>query len=170
MMTSVVPCVNAVTRAWPLRAWSGHHRRVVRDVDRSGDLEACVALYVATFALPPWDEVWEPDDVRVRLADLLDHPRSVGVAATDPAGRVRGFALGHRERIRGGDQLVLDEMVVGAREQRTGVGSELLAGLEDRVPDVVSWRLLTLDRSPASAFYARHGFRPAGRVGVWVRT
>lgn len=60
-------------------------------------------------------------------------------------------------------------MCVRTAQQRQGHGTLLLAALTDRLQDVRSWYLLTARESNASAFYERNGFRPAGRMSVFVR-
>lgn len=135
----------------------------------AADLDACVEVFVETFAAPPWDEAWTPADARRRLEDFLGTPRSRGVGVRDTDGRLVGFALGHLERFGTDDHFLLQEMAVLPRDQRSGHGSTLLAALREGMPGVTHWHLLTARDSPAAAFYARHGFRPAGRMGVFVR-
>lgn len=133
------------------------------------DLEACVVLYVETFNAPPWNEAWEVADATQRLSDFLATPRAQGVCATDSDGRLVGFALGHLERSGAEDHFLLKEMCVRAPQQRRGHGTLLLEGLTERLGGVRHWYLLTARESDASAFYERNGFRPAGRMGVFVR-
>lgn len=132
------------------------------------DLDACVEIYVEAFAAPPWEESWAPVDARLRLTDFLATPRSLGVCALDD-GAVTGFALGHRERSGSKDHFLLQEMCVAPGRQRAGVGAALLEALGAAMPDVRHWFLLTARDSHAADFYARQGFRPAGRLGVFVR-
>jgi GNAT superfamily N-acetyltransferase len=133
------------------------------------DLADCVELFVEVFAAPPWDETWAPTDALLRLGDFLRTPRSRGVVVRDEDGALVGFALGHLERFGAEDHYLLKEMCVRPGAQRSGHGSALLAALADRMPDVTHWHLLTARDSPAAAFYVKHGFRPAGRTGVFVR-
>lgn len=135
----------------------------------TGDLDDCVELFVETFAAPPWDEEWAPADARQRLADFLSTPRSRGVARRDVEGGLVGFALGHLERFGSADHFLLQEMCVRPGAQRSGHGSALLTALAERMPEVAHWHLLTARDSPAADFYVRHGFRAAGRMGVFVR-
>lgn len=130
-------------------------------------LDEAVALYVDTFSRSPWDEPWTTDDARRRLTAMLDAPGAVGVVAHDD-GLLIGMALGAVERQAGHDVFVLRETCVLADRQRSGTGTAMLDALEARV-DVASWYLLTARESPAAAFYESRGFRPAGRMGVFVR-
>ena len=130
-------------------------------------LDEVVALYVDVFSRPPWDEPWTTDDARRRLGSMLAAPGAVGVVAHDD-GVLLGMALAAVERQAGHDVLVLRETCVRTDRQRSGVGGALLDALDARV-DVASWYLLTARESPAAAFYESRGFRPAGRMAVWVR-
>ena len=132
-------------------------------------LFACASLYVETFNGPPWNEAWTINDATRRLSDLLGTPQAHGITLSDSDGHLIGFALGHTERSVGEDHFLLKEMCVLTREQRHGYGSTLLAALAEQLPDVQKWYLLTARESTASAFYEKNGFRPAGRMGVFVR-
>lgn len=134
----------------------------------STDLDACVDVYVATFAAPPWNETWSSEDARLRLGDFLATPRSCGVVRLD-GDAVVGFALGHLERNGADDHFLLQEMVVATSRQGAGIGGELLDGLAAELPGVEHWYLLTMRSSPAARFYEARGFRAAQRMGVWVR-
>ena len=135
----------------------------------SAELDACVSLYVVVFNAPPWNETWRREDAAQRLGDFLAAPRAVGVCSTDSEGRLLGFALGHLERSGSEDHFLLKEMCVRTTEQRHGHGSRLLVALAERLDGVRHWYLLTARDSNAARFYEVNGFRPAGRMGVFVR-
>lgn len=130
-------------------------------------LAEVVALYVDVFSRPPWEEPWSVADASLRLEPMLTAPGAVGVVAEED-GAVVGLALGLVERQAGHDVFLLREMCVAPDRQRSGIGAALLAALDERL-DVESWYLLTARDSPAEAFYASRGFRPARRMGMWVR-
>jgi len=132
-------------------------------------LDSCVRLYVETFNAPPWNETWTAEDANRRLSDFLDTPRSHGVCLTDADGTLLGFALGHLERSGADDHVLLQEMCVRASRQRQGSGTLILKALATRLDGVRHWYLLTARDSEASGFYEKSGFRPAGRIGVFVR-
>lgn len=132
-------------------------------------LDACVSLYVDTFNAPPWNESWTADDAAQRLGDFLATPRAYGVCSLNADGEVLGFAIGHLERSGAEDHFLLKEMCVRTSMQRKGHGTRLLEALADHLGHVRHWYLLTARDSDASAFYERNGFRPAGRMGVFVR-
>lgn len=132
------------------------------------DLAACSSLYAETFNAPPWNEDWRVADAAQRLRDILATPRAHGVCASTADGAMTGFAVGRRERYGSEDHFLLQEMCVDAALQRQGQGTALLEALRGHLPDVRRWYLLTARDSAASTFYERNGFRPAGRVGVFV--
>lgn len=133
------------------------------------DLDACVSLYVETFNAPPWSESWRAEDAAQRLGDFIATPRAHGVCLTTPNARLLGFAVGHLERSGAEDHFLLKEMCVRGGEQRKGHGTRLLEALAERLGEVRHWYLLTARDSDAAAFYERNGFRPVGRMGVYVR-
>ncbi|CAN7181752.1 GNAT family N-acetyltransferase [Terrabacter sp. LjRoot27] len=133
------------------------------------DLEACAALYVETFTAPPWNETWLVEDALQRIGDFLATPRAHGVCLTSAEGTMDGFAIGHLERSGPDDHFLLKEMCVREASRRQGRGTQLLEALSDRLGPARHWYLLTARDSDASAFYEANGFRPAGRMGVFVR-
>lgn len=133
------------------------------------DLAACVSLYVETFNAPPWDESWRAEDAAQRLGDFLTTPRAIGLCLRDADGGLLGFALGHLERSESEDHFLLNEMCVRTLEQRKGHGTRLLKSLGEQLGEVRHWYLLTARDGSAAAFYEENGFRPAGRMGVFVR-
>lgn len=135
----------------------------------SDGLDACVSLYVETFNAPPWNESWNVQDAAQRLGDFFATPRAHGVCSLNSHGDVLGFALGHLERSGVDDHFLLQEMCVRTSMQGKGHGTRLLEALADHLGQVRHWYLLTARDSDASAFYERIGFRPAGRMGVFIR-
>jgi GNAT superfamily N-acetyltransferase len=133
------------------------------------DLSACASLYIETFGAPPWNESWRAEDAAQRLGDFIATPRAHGVCLRAPDSTVLGFAVGHVERSGAEDHFLLKEMCVRGANQRQGHGTRLLEALTERLGDVKHWYLLTARDSDASAFYERNGFRPAGRMAVYVR-
>lgn len=134
-----------------------------------GSLDSCASLYADTFNAPPWNESWSVRDAAQRLEDAFATPRSFGVCTSSPDGDVLGFALGHLERSGADDHFLLQELCVRTSVQRQGYGTELLEALADRLDQALNWYLLTARDSDAAAFYEKNGFRPAGRMGVFVR-
>lgn len=145
-----------------------HAVQVITDLT-SDVLGACVSLYVETFNAAPWNESWEIEDATLRLSDFLATPRAYGVCLSDSDDHLLGFALGHLERSGTDDHFLLKEMCVRSSLQRLGHGTRLLDALAEGLGDVRHWYLLTARDSSASAFYEKNGFRPAGRMGVFVR-
>jgi aminoglycoside 6'-N-acetyltransferase I len=132
-------------------------------------LDGCVSLYVEPLNSPPWNESWTVADAARRRGDILATLRPHGVASLEADGDPVGFALGHLERSGKDDHFQLQEMCVRTDMRRQGHGTRLLEALRDQVGPVTHWYLLTARGSAASSFYERNGFRPARRMGVFVR-
>lgn len=75
---------------------------------------------------------------------------------------------GHLERSGSEDHFLLKEMCIRAAHQGQGHGTLPFEALTNRL-QTRHWYLLTARQSTASAFYEKNGFRPAGRMGVFVR-
>jgi ribosomal protein S18 acetylase RimI-like enzyme len=94
-------------------------------------LDRCVEVFVAAFTKP--DRFgWKPDDVRVRLQDLWNEPKRVGLVATEePDQTVTGFAIGNFVQVADGPALRIGELCVHPSRQHFGLGSRLLLGMEE---------------------------------------
>lgn len=99
-------------------------------------LEQCVEVFVAAFTKPGL-YAWRPEDVRIRLADLWDEPKRVGLIALDcPDGdeanhSMSGFAIGNFVQVADGPALRIGELCVHPSRQGFGLGSRLLLGMEE---------------------------------------
>lgn len=94
------------------------------------DLDRCVDVFIAAFSHP--DRLpWRSEDVRVRLLDLWNEPKRVGLVATDePDDTVVGFAIGNFVQVSDGPALRIGELCVHPSRQHYGLGSRLLLGME----------------------------------------
>jgi aminoglycoside 6'-N-acetyltransferase I len=94
-------------------------------------LDGCVDVFVAAFTKP--DRMsWQPDDVRIRLEDLWNEPKRVGLVAIDgPEGTLSGFAIGKFVQVSDGPCLRIAELCVHPSRQGFGLGSRLLVGMEE---------------------------------------
>ncbi len=94
-------------------------------------LEQCVAVFIAAFAKPD-QTIWQPEDVRIRIADLWDEPKRVGLVAIDGSGpSLSGFAIGNFVQVSDGPALRIGELCVHPSRQGFGLGSRLLLGMEE---------------------------------------
>jgi GNAT superfamily N-acetyltransferase len=99
-------------------------------------LEQCVEVFVAAFTkTEPY--AWRPDDVRIRLTDLWNEPKRVGLIVLDcsegPEATVTmsGFAIGNFVQVADGPALRIGELCVHPTRQGYGLGSRLLLGMEE---------------------------------------
>jgi aminoglycoside 6'-N-acetyltransferase I len=141
---------------------------IIRDFDPS-DLHDAAYLYVDVFNGEPWRDQWSFESARQRLADAHQTPGFVGVSLRDERGTVIGFAVGNLEQWFTDHQYYLREMCVDRRMQRLGLGSRLLAAIQERTPTVSVSYLLTARETPAHAFYEAHGFAIARRQVVLTK-
>jgi aminoglycoside 6'-N-acetyltransferase I len=126
---------------------------------QESDLDACVDLYIATFAQPPWSETWAPPLVHARLQQIVRTPGFWGavILADD---HVIGFALGIAEPWHEGDHFYLKEMCIATPQQRQGLGTQLLEYMTQELAAAGTKRLylLTARGEMSEAFYAKAGF------------
>lgn len=131
---------------------------IVREF-RPDDLDACVQIFVAVYALPPWNESWSMRQARAYLSELIRTPGFMGFVASADDG-VRGGLLGHMQHWSGGMEYVIDEIWVDPPMQGSGIGTQLLDQAKREVArsgahDMVLW---THAEAPATHFYASCGF------------
>jgi ribosomal protein S18 acetylase RimI-like enzyme len=94
-------------------------------------LERCVDVFVAAFTKPD-RQTWKREDVRIRLEDLWNEPKRVGLVATEgPDRTLSGFAIGNFVQVSDGPSLRIGELCVHPSRQGYGLGSRLLVGMEE---------------------------------------
>lgn len=133
------------------------------------DLEACVEIFVSTFAQPPWSEVWDRGVVRERLEQIVRTPGSFGVVIGGE--EIAGFALGFSEPWHEGTHFYLKEMCIAHDRQREGLGTRLLEFLTAELADRDTRRiyLLTARGDMSEAFYAKAGFYTSPKMILMAR-
>lgn len=129
------------------------------------DLERCAALFVSVFNRPPWRDRWVVGSAYGRLCDIVNSPGSLGLVAVSD-GELVGFACGCCEQWFDGQHFYLREMCVASDLQRKGIGSRMLADLEQKLRQtgISQTYLLTREGEPAEAFYTRNGYRTSSRT------
>ena len=141
----------------------------IRSFD-TGDLDACVSLFLDVFSRPPWNDRWpSQDSARAYLRDVVGTPGFRGYVA-HVNGRIVGACLGHVKRWWAGDEFMIDEMFVAPDIQRRGVGSAMLKAAEAdlRASGVHRLTLLTARRTVAEHFYRKQGFSAHRRMAfMW---
>ncbi len=134
------------------------------------DLDACVDLYLVTFAAPPWSESWERSVVRARLEQIIGTPGFWG-AVTGADGGLTGFAMGISEPWHEGTHFYLKEMCIAPAQQRHGLGARLLEFMTKELVsrDTKRIYLLTARGDGAEAFYAKAGFYTSPKMILMAR-
>jgi aminoglycoside 6'-N-acetyltransferase I len=134
------------------------------------DIEALVPLYLSVFNAPPWNDTWSQTAALERLTDIATHPRFFGLTA-HANDDVLGMVLGWSERGVAGWLFHVKEMCVARSSQRTGIGRQLLAALEEALleRDVTNIFLETAIEAPAKRFYAACGFHELAIIAMAKR-
>lgn len=130
----------------------------IRDISEV-ELEGVAAAFVEIFNQPPWNDEWTDTTAQQRLREIRDAPGGLGFVAI-AEGSVCGFVLGRLEQWDSGKLYYLQEMGITPAQQRHGIGTELLDSLTNELQtrDVERMYLLTMEESPAAAFYDSNGF------------
>lgn len=135
------------------------------------DLDACIRLFISTFAQPPWSETWEEITARERLYQLTRTPGFHGAIMEDDKGEIAAFALGVSQPWPGGNHFYIQEVCVTPQHQRQGLGTTLMAHLSESVEQQGNTRiyLLTARGDMAEAFYTKLGFYTSPRMVMMAR-
>jgi len=146
------------------------HRTMNRPLLPS-DLNACVDLFIRTFALPPWNETWPQPLVKARLEQITGTPGWSGVVTTDDGGSIIAFALGVAEPWHEGSHFFLKECCVDHSHQRQGIGTRLMEYLAEQLQqgDTTRIYLLTARGDMSEAFYEKIGFYTSPRMILMAR-
>ncbi|BDG04072.1 GNAT family N-acetyltransferase [Anaeromyxobacter oryzae] len=134
---------------------------------RNDDLDALAALLDQLFRIEA-DFAPDADRQRRGLALLLAEPRAA-VLVAERDGRVIGMVTAQLvvSTSEGALSALVEDMIVDASERGSGIGAQLLAGIEGWAAGRGATRLQLLadrENGGALAFYAREGWRPTQLV------
>jgi ribosomal protein S18 acetylase RimI-like enzyme len=121
-------------------------------------LDGCARLLVSAFNAEPWNDAWTLETARQELAWTMGVPGFAGLVSLD--GQVLAFATGWREPDDRREVYYLKTFCVSPNAQGTGVGSRLLARLEEYLDEcgVNTIYLVTHRGTPAEGFYRKNGY------------
>jgi aminoglycoside 6'-N-acetyltransferase I len=121
-------------------------------------LDECARLLVSAFNAEPWNDAWTLETAGRELAWTTGVPGFAGLVSLD--GQVLAFATGWREPDDGREVFFLKTFCVSPNAQGTGVGSRLLARLEEYLDEsgVNTIYLTTRRGTPAEGFYSKNGY------------
>jgi aminoglycoside 6'-N-acetyltransferase I len=121
-------------------------------------LDECARLLVSAFNAEPWNDAWTLETARQELAWTMGVPGFAGLVSLD--GQVLAFATGWREPDDRREVYYLKTFCVSPNAQGTGVGSRLLARLEEYLDEcgVNTIYLVTHRGTPAEGFYRKNGY------------
>jgi GNAT superfamily N-acetyltransferase len=126
------------------------------------DLPSLVRLLGELFSIEA-DFAPDPGAQRLGLALMLTDPRRRVVLVAEHGGLVIGMVTGQLlvSTAEGGLSVLVEDMVVEARQRGRGVGRALLGAVEDWAAERGATRLQLLadrENAPALAFYDREGW------------
>ena len=125
------------------------------------ELEACVDVFVA--ALPGTESraEWSRDEAFIRLRELWDEPRRLGLVAHDePSAQTVGFVLGNYVLVAEGTSLRIGELCVHPSRLGFGLGSRLLLGMQTLAKATGAVSMYLMAEPATQEFCARLGFAP----------
>lgn len=119
---------------------------IVRDAT-AADLDAVAALQRPSFPEDPW--------TRAMLAQELERPGGIFLAAADEEGHLLGFAIGAVAA----DELSVFQVAVAPRARRVGAGRALMRALHAAARlQAVAWLEVRADNAAALGLYAALGY------------
>lgn len=123
-------------------------------------LEASVDLFIATFSLEPWNDVYESRD---QVVTFFKHHMSnnyfIGyVLKLDE--EIAALSLGFQKPWMNGMEYYIDEFCVKKTIQKMGIGSQFLALIEADIKEKqMNAIILNTNKGfPAEQFYLKNGF------------
>lgn len=124
------------------------------------ELSACAEAYCSAYAVSPWNEAYEQEEVVQYLASYLDSD-ALRCYALVSDGRIAGLALGIVVPGIGGLYFRVEDFCVAASEQRRGYGCEMMQLLEEEVRKSGCTDILlgTQHGFPSHRFYLKNGFK-----------
>ena len=130
-------------------------------------LDEGARLYRTVFNEPPWNDDWTIETARTRLAQIIETPGYRGYSATLDE-KLVGLVIGNHEQWYTGNHFHLKEMCVSPSQQRRGTGTMLMEHLIEELQseNVEQVYLLTMQESPARAFYEDNGFALDEQMGM----
>jgi len=134
------------------------------------DIKRCAVLYSQVFSSKPWNEGWNADLARERLAHFYHSKGFIGVLAEEKED-IMGFALGNAEPYYFGSIFYLREMCIKTKLQNLGLGKRTLNALENECSaKKINKLYLTTERAiPAASFYQKNGFKYSEKMGFYAK-
>lgn len=136
---------------------------------KEDDLKECANIFKHVFSSEPWNEPWTCESAHTRLDHFFKSVGFYGLLAEVNSGNISGFILGNKEPFCHGELFYLREMCVNNEEQGSGIGSSLLAALEENLTlqGVRGAYLATAKDIPAAAFYQKNEFKISSGMGFY---
>ena len=120
---------------------------------------SCVDVFIA--ALPGTESrvEWSREDAAIRLRELWDEPRQLGLIAHDqPGNETIGFVIGNYVQVDEGTSLRIGELCVHPSRQGFGLGSRLLLGRRTTATEAGAVSMYLMAEPATQEFCQRLGF------------
>ena len=142
----------------------------VRDIHEN-DISSCAEIFSRVFSHTHWNENWNTQSAYERLNHFYQSKGFCGVLAENNH-VIPGFVLGNIEPYYSGSIFYLREMCTDVTYQSSGIGTQLLKYLEERLLllNTHSIYLLTEHNVPAASFYQNRGFKLENNTGSFIKT
>ncbi len=125
------------------------------------ELDSCVAVSVAALPGTESRSEWSRDDAAIRLRELWEEPRKLGLVAHDEPDDVAvGFVIGNYVQVAEGTALRIGELCVHPSRQGFGLGSRLLLGMRTLATEAGAVSMYLMAEPTTQEFCQRLGFSP----------
>ncbi|WP_041139147.1 GNAT family N-acetyltransferase [Beduini massiliensis] len=134
-------------------------------------LETCVDLFIETFSLAPWNDVYESrDQVAAFFKRHMNNNYFLGYALKLNE-EIVALSIGFQKPWIKGMEYYIDEFCVKDTIQHKGIGSQFLALIEADIKDKqLNAILLNTNKGfPAERFYLKNGFEPLADIVVLAK-
>jgi len=134
------------------------------------DIRRCAELFTLAFSVPPYENHWDQEVAEEKLAKLwrIDPPYCLGAHLSE---LLVGAVFARLDHWWVGECVVVEELFVHPDHHRLGVGSALMAAIEEqaRQRGAKGMWLVANQKAPAYPFYERQGFRRPPDVALLIK-
>ncbi|WP_018901311.1 GNAT family N-acetyltransferase [Rhizobium sp. 2MFCol3.1] len=141
----------------------------VRRIDQAEAL-ASADIIVKAYAAPPWEERWDLDNARRRLAELCSSAGTIALAAFD-SDQIVGFVFASPYTSAIGTGLYIAEIAISPSHQRMGIGTMLLSHIEREAVRLRYKQIWLVSRQAGGVadYYRANGFDQSKNLCVYAK-
>ncbi len=129
------------------------------------DLSACASIFKEAFSEEEWGCIWTQERAEAYISDFVINPKFVGFVSEED-GVINGAVLACKKVSWNADEIHIDELIVDPKNQRKGIGKQLIEALKDycKRNQLAGMVLYTAEEAPAKSFYDKNGFQVSDGV------